>query len=81
MPYGGQIRDFLYAKAMELLNMGEYQKVILSDLVAPNSLIEIDKVLNVSSGYMKIENKDLMIVAGHEVNAYIYIKELLKHYY
>jgi len=81
MPYGGQIRDSLYAKAMELLNMGGYQKVILSDLVDPNSLVEIDKVSKVSSGYMKIENKDLMIAAGHEVNAYIYIKELLKHYY
>ena len=30
---------------------------------------------------MRIENKNLMIAAGHEVNAYIYIRELLKHYY
>ena len=81
MPYGELIRYFLYTKAMHLLNMGGYQRVILSDLVDPNSLTEIDKVSKVSGGYMKIENKNLMIAAGHEVNAYIYIRELLKHYY
>ena len=81
MPYGELIRNSLYTKAMHLLNMGGYQRVILSDLVDPNSLTEIDKVSKVSGGYMKIENKNLMIAAGHEVNAYIYIRELLKHYY
>ena len=81
MPYGELIRDSLYTKAMHLLNIGGYQRVILSDLVDLNSLTEIDKVSKVSGGYMKIENKNLMIAAGHEVNAYIYIRELLKHYY
>lgn len=81
MPYGELIRDSLYTKAMHLLDMKAYQRVILSDLVNPNSLTEIDKVSKVSGGYMKIENKNLMIAAGHEVNAYIYIRELLKHYY
>ena len=81
MPYGELIRNSLYTKAINLLNMGGYKKVVLSDLVDPNSLTEIDKVSKVSSGYMKIENKNLMIAAGHEVNAYIYIRELLKHYY
>lgn len=81
MPYGVQIRDSLYIKAMEILNNSGYQKVMLSDLVDPDSLTEIDKVSKVSSGYMRIENKNLMIAAGHEVNAYIYIKELLKHGY
>ena len=81
MPYGESIRNSLYTKAINLLNMGGYKKVVLSDLVDPNSLTEIDKVSKVSSGYMKIENKNLMIAAGHEVNAYIYIRELLKHYY
>ncbi|MCI9063020.1 MAG: hypothetical protein HFJ17_00190 [Clostridia bacterium] len=81
MPYGVQIRDSLYTKAMEILNNSGYQKVILSDLVDPDSLTEIDKVSKVSSGYMRIENKNLMIAAGHEMNAYIYIKELLKHGY
>ena len=81
MPYGELIRNSLYTKAMHLLNIGGYQRVILSDLVDPNSLTEIDKVSKVSGGYMKIENKNLMIAAGHEVNAYIYIRELLKHYY
>lgn len=81
MPYGELIRNSLYTKAMHLLNMGGYQRVILSDLVDPNSLTEIDKVSKVSGGYMKIENKNLMIAAGHEVNAYIYIREMLKHYY
>lgn len=81
MPYGAKIRDFLYTKAMELLNKSDYQKVMLSDLVNPDSLKEIDKVSKVSGGYMRVENKDLMIAAGHEVNAYIYIKEMLKHNY
>ena len=81
MPYGSKIRDNIYGKAMELLNNGGYEKVILSDLVNPATLSEIDKVSKVSGGYMKIENKDLMIAAGHEINAYIYIKELLKHHY
>lgn len=81
MPYGAKIRDFLYQKAIELLNEAGYQKVMLSDLVNPDSLIEIDKVSKISSGYMKVENKNLMIAAGHEINAYIYIKELQKHGY
>lgn len=81
MPYGAKIRDFLYTKAMELLNNGGYQKVMLSDLVDPDSLKEIDKVSKVSGGYMRVENRNLMITAGHEVNAYIYIRELLKHGY
>ena len=81
MPYGELIRNSLYTKAIDLLNRGGYQRVILSDLVDPNSLTEIDKVSKVSGGYMRIENKNLMIAAGHEVNAYIYIRELLKHYY
>lgn len=81
MPYGAKIRDSLYTKAMEQLNNGGYQKVMLSDLVDPDSLKEIDKVSKVSKGYMRVENKNLMIAAGHEVNAYIYIKELLKHGY
>ena len=80
-PYGEWIRSSLYTKAMHVLNIGGYQRVILSGLVDPNSLTEIDKVSKVSGGYMKIENKNLMIAAGHEVNAYIYIRELLKHYY
>ena len=42
MPYGAKIRDFLYTKAMQLLNNGGYQKVMLSDLVDPDSLKEID---------------------------------------
>ena len=81
MPYGVKIRHLLYAKAMEILDNNGYQKVMLSDLVDPDSLTEIDKVSKVSSGYMRIENRNLMIAAGHEVNAYIYIKELLKHGY
>lgn len=81
MPYGELIRNSIYTKAMELLNEGGYKRVILSDLIDPNSLVEIDKISKVSSGYMKVENKNLMIAAGHEVNAYIYIRELLKHYY
>ncbi len=81
MPYGAKIRDTLYQYAMELLDKEGYQKVILSDLVSPNSLTEIDKISIISKGYMRIENKDLMIAAGHEVNAYLYVKELLKHYY
>lgn len=81
MPYGELIRNSLYTKAMDLLNIEGYQKVVLSDFIDPSSLIEIDKVSKISSGYMKIENKNLMIAAGHEVNAYIYIRELLKHYY
>ncbi len=81
MPYGTQIRDALYSKTIDLLNENGYEKVILSDFVKPSSLNEIDKISKISSGYMKIENKDLMIAAGHEVNAYIYIHELLKHHY
>ena len=81
MPYGNKIRDNIYGMAMELLNQGGYEKVILSDLIDPSSLVEIDKVSKVSSGYMKIAYNDLMIAAGHEVNAYIYVKELLKHHY
>ena len=81
MPYGVKIRHLLYAKAMEILDNNGYQKVMLSDLVDPDSLTEIDKVSKVSSGYMRIENRNLMIAAGHEVNAYIYIKELLKDGY
>lgn len=81
LPYGAKIRDYLYTKAMELLNKGGYQKVMISDLVDPESLKEIDKVSKVSGGYMRIENKNLMIAAGHEVNAYTYIKELIKHGY
>ena len=81
LPYGAKIRDSLYTKAMELLNNGGYQKVMISDLVDPESLKEIDKVSKVSGGYMRIENKNLMVAAGHEVNAYIYIKELIKHGY
>ena len=80
MPYGELIRNLLYTKAMNLLNSEGYQKVVLSDFIDPNSLIEIDKISKISSGYMKIENKNLMIAAGHEVNAYIYTRELLKHY-
>ncbi len=81
MPYGMKIRDTLYTKAMEMLNNNGYQKVMLSDFVNPDTLTEIDKVAKISSGYMRIENRNLMIAAGHEVNAYIYIKELLKHGY
>ena len=81
MPYGSKIRDNIYGKAMELLNNGGYEKVMLSDLIDPATLSEIDKVSKVSGGYMKIENKDLMIAAGHEINAYIYVRELLKHHY
>ena len=81
MPYGVKIRDSLYKKAMELLEDGEYQRVMLSDFVNPDSLTEIDKVSKVSGGYMRIDNDSLMIAAGHEVNAYTYIKELLKHGY
>ena len=81
MPYGVKIRDSLYTKAINLLNNSGYQKVMLSDLVDPDSLTEIDKVSKVSSGYMRVEKKNLMIAAGHEINAYIYIKELLKHGY
>lgn len=81
MPYGMKIRDSLYTKAMELLDNSGYRKVMLSDFVDPDSLVEIDKISKVSSGYMRIENKNLMVAAGHEVNAYIYIKELLKHGY
>lgn len=66
---------------MELLNNGGYQKVMLSDFINPDSLTEIDKVSKVSSGYMRVENKNLMIAAGHEVNAYLFIKELIKHGY
>lgn len=81
MPYGLKIRNLLYDKAMELLNNGGYQKVMLSDFINPDSLTEIDKVSKVSSGYMRVENKNLMIAAGHEVNAYLFIKELIKHGY
>ena len=61
MPYGTKIRDSLYTKAMELLNNGGYQKVMISDFVDPESLKEIDKVSKVSGGYMRIENKNLMV--------------------
>lgn len=81
MPYGLKIRDSLYTKAMKLLNNSGYKRVMLSDLIDPDSLTEIDKVSKVSGGYMRVKNKNLMIAAGHEVNAYIYIKELLKHGY
>ena len=50
MPYGLKIRNLLYDKAMELLNNGGYQKVMLSDFINPDSLTEIDKVSKVSSG-------------------------------
>ena len=81
MPYGSAIRDYLYGKAVELLGTGGYEKVLLSDLIEPTSLDEIDKISKISNGYMKLEDKNLMIAAGHEVNAYIYIKNLLKHHY
>lgn len=81
MPYGCKIRDNLYSKAMDLLNKGNYEKVILSDFVNPELLVNIDQVSKISGGYMKIKDHNLMIAAGHEVNAYNYFKELLKNNY
>ena len=49
MPYGELIRNLLYTKAMNLLNSEGYQKVVLSDFIDPNSLIEIDKISKISS--------------------------------
>lgn len=79
-PYGTKIRELMYAQAMGLLDAAGYQRVILSDFVLPETLKDIDKISKVSGGYMKIGGNDLMMAAGHEVNAYLYIKNLLKHY-
>lgn len=78
--YGERIRELMYAQAMDLLNQAGYQRVMLSDFVLPETLKDIDKVSKVSSGYMKIEGYNLMVAAGHEVNAYLYIRNLLKHH-
>lgn len=79
-PYGAKIRELMYAQAMDLLDQAGYQRVLLSDFVLPETLNEIDKVSKVSGGYMKIDGNDLMVAAGHEVNAYLYIRNLLKHH-
>ena len=79
-PYGAKIRELMYTQAMDLLDQAGYQRVMLSDFVLPETLKEIDKVSKVSAGYMKIDGNDLMVAAGHEVNAYLYIRNLLKHH-
>ena len=61
MPYGLKIRDSLYTKAMKLLNNSGYKRVMLSDLIDPDSLTEIDKVSKVSGGYMQVKNKNWQV--------------------
>lgn len=78
--YGAKIRELMYSQMMELLDEAGYMRIILSDFILPETLEEIDKMAKVSGGYMKIYEKDLMMAAGHEVNAYLYISNLLKHH-
>lgn len=76
--YGAKIRSLLYSEAITGIEQMGYDQVILSDLISPNTLSSIDKVENISSGYLRLKDYDMLMAAGHEVNAYLYVEELLR---
>ena len=57
-----------------------FKQIILSDFIDMKSLKSIDLVSKLSDNYLKLENKDFCMTAGHEISCYSLIREMLKDY-
>ena len=80
LPYGWEIRKRLYNIGIQLLKEQGFLEVALSDLVSPRDLALVNSIIPISKNYPYVDVGDFHMAAGHEISAYLFAREYLKHF-
>jgi len=81
LPYGFSIRQRLYDLGISLLHNLGFKQIILSDYIDLKDLLQLDKVSKISNKYYSINDCNFVMVAGHEIPFYVFIRHLLHNKY